>query len=211
MSKPTVILADDHTMVAEALRKVLEPKYEVMKTVSDGRSLVEAALALKPDVIVLDVAMPLLNGLEAGRQLKQQLPNVKLIFLTFHEEPGLVMKAFQAGASGYLVKRSAASELTLAIDQVLKGVTYVSSLIAGQVMESLARNPKSAEQPVELTARQREVVQLLAEGHSMKELASILNISVSTVAAHKYNIMDSLQIKSNADLFQYALKHGIIS
>jgi DNA-binding NarL/FixJ family response regulator len=198
-------------MLAEALQMVLEPTYEVVGRVADGRALLEAAASLKPDIIVLDIGMPLLNGLDAGRQLKQLSPHAKLIFLTFHEEPGFVLEAFRAGASGYLIKRAAAAELTHAIDIVLKGHTYISSLIAGDAVEALAQNSKAIESSAQLTGRQREVIQLLAEGRTMKEIAGILGVSLSTVADHKYHIMQLLQIKTNAELFQYAVRQGIVS
>ncbi|MGB7555781.1 MAG: response regulator transcription factor [Candidatus Korobacteraceae bacterium] len=212
MRKARVLLADDHQILVDALQKVLEPRFEVVGRFDNGRELLKAAAALQPDVIVLDIGMPLLNGLDACRQLKRQMPRTKFIFLTFHEEPGLVMEAFRAGASGYVIKRSAVSELTEAIDRVLRGGgTFVSSAIAGDTMQSFARNPKQAAPDVELTARQREVLQLLAEGRAMKEVASILGIAVSTVADHKYHTMEMLQLKSNADLYKYAIENGIVS
>jgi len=211
MRKPRVLLADDHHILVDALQKVLEPRFEVVGRFDNGRELLKSAAALKPDVIVLDIGMPLLNGLDACRQLKRQIPRAKFIFLTFHEEPGLVMEAFRAGASGYVIKRSAVSELTEAIDRVLRGGgTFVSSAVAGDAMQSFARNPRKAAAPVELTARQREVIQLLAEGRPMKEVADILGIAVSTVADHKYHTMEMLQLKSNADLYRYAMENGIV-
>jgi DNA-binding NarL/FixJ family response regulator len=211
MKRPSVLLADDHRMLLDALRQVLEPRYEVVGMVSDGRALLEGAVELRPEVIVLDIAMPQLNGLDAARHLKRTMPEVKLIFMTMNEEPDLVGEAFRAGASGFLLKRAAAFELTDAIDKVLKGGSYVTpSAAEGQANISL-REPKAREQTAEPTPRQREVIQLLAEGRSMKEVASILKITKRTVAAHKYAVMELLQLKTNADLVQYAIKRRIIS
>ena len=198
-------------MLADALKRIIEPRCEVVGTVSDGRALLKAASALEPEIIVLDIAMPQLNGLDAARQLKRTMPKVKLIFMTMNEEPDIVGEAFRAGASAFLLKQAAALELTEAIEQVLKGGSYVTpSAGPGQAKISL-REPKAREHVSEPTPRQREVIQLLAEGRSMKEVASILRITKRTVAAHKYAVMDLLQLKSNADLVQYAIKHRIIS
>jgi DNA-binding NarL/FixJ family response regulator len=208
---PRVLLADDHQMLVDALKSVLEPRCEVVGTVSDGRALLEAAAKLQPDIVVLDIAMPRLNGLDAGRQLKQRLPRVKLIFLTMNEDPYLVGEAFRAGGSAFLLKQAAALELTDAIDQVLKGISYVTPHAAEGLANISLRDPKAREHAPEPTPRQREVIQLLAEGRSMKEVASALNIASRTVAAHKYAVMELLQLKSNAELVQYAIKHRIIS
>jgi DNA-binding NarL/FixJ family response regulator len=209
--RPRVLLADDHQMLTDALKGVLEPRCEVVGTVSDGRALLKAAQKLQPDVVVLDVAMPQLNGLDAARQLKPAMPAVKLIFLTMDEDPELVGEAFRVGASAFVLKQAAAFELSDAIDQVLKGRTYVTPRAAkGQAHISL-RDPKARTHVAEPTPRQREVIQLLAEGHSMKEVASVLHITKRTVAAHKYAVMELLQLKTNSDLVQYAIKHRIIS
>jgi DNA-binding NarL/FixJ family response regulator len=189
----------------------LEPQYEVVGTVLDGRALLEAAAKLLPDIIVLDIGMPELNGLDAGRQLKQTMPRLKLIFLTVNKDPYIVGEAFRAGASAFLLKQSAALELTDAIDQVLKGGTYVTPRIAEGLTNISLRDPEDREHAPEPTPRQREVIQLLAEGHSMKEVADTLHITPRTVAEHKYNVMELLQLKSNSDLIKYAIKHGIIS
>lgn len=211
MRRPRVLLADDHQMLVDALKRVLEPRFEVVGTVSDGRALLEAAGNLQPEIIVLDVAMPKLNGLDAARQLKRTMPKVKLIFMTMNEDPDLVGEAFRAGASAFLLKQGAAFELTDAIEKVLKGGSYVTpSAAEGQAKISL-REPKAREHAAEPTPRQREVIQLLAEGRSMKEVASILHITKRTVAAHKYSVMELLQLKTNAELVQYAIKHRIIS
>jgi len=210
-TRPRVIVADDHQMLVDALKRVLEPRYDVVGTVSDGRALLVAAAKLQPDVVVLDIAMPLLNGLDAARHLKPAMPNMKLIFMTMIEDPDMVGEAFRAGASGFLLKQAAAFELTDAIEQVLKGRSYVTpSAAKGQAQISL-RDPRSRAHIAEPTPRQREVIQLLAEGRSMKEVASILQITKRTVAAHKYAVMDLLQLKNTADLVQYAIKHRIIA
>lgn len=211
MRRPRVLLADDHQMLADALKRVLEPGCEVVGTVGDGRALLEAADRLQPDIVVLDIAMPHLNGFDAGRRLKQTLPNVKLIFMTMHEDPYLVGEAFRAGASGFLLKEAAASELTDAIGQVLKGGSYVTPSAAEGLNQISLRDPKKRDQAPEPTPRQREVIQLLAEGRSMKEVADELKITPRTVAGHKYAVMDLLRLKTNADLVQYALEHGIIA
>jgi DNA-binding NarL/FixJ family response regulator len=211
VTRPRVLLADDHLMLLDALKGLLEPAYSVVGLVREGRALLKAADRLRPDVVVLDIAMPHLNGLDAGRQLKKKMPAVKLIFLTMNEDPYLVGEAFRAGASAFLLKQAAGMELTDAIAKVLKGGTYVTpSATKGQTNISL-REPQDRDHAPEPTSRQREVIQLLAEGRSMKEAAHILNITVRTIAAHKYSVMDLLQIETNAELVRYAVKHGIIS
>jgi DNA-binding NarL/FixJ family response regulator len=211
MKRTRVLLADDHRMLADALRSVLEPHCEVVGVVSNGRALLESAATLQPDIVVLDIAMPHLNGLDAGRQLKRALQSVKLIFMTMHEDPYLVGEAFRAGASAFLLKEAAASELIDAIEKVLKGGSYVTPGAAGGLAEISLREPKKREHAPEPTPRQREVIQLLAEGRSMKEVAYELKITTRTVAGHKYAVMELLQLKTNADLVQYAIEHGIIS
>jgi DNA-binding NarL/FixJ family response regulator len=211
MTRPRILLADDHLMLLDALKGLLEPAYSVVGLVLEGRALLKAADRLRPDVVVLDIAMPHLNGLDAGRQLRKKMPAVKLIFLTMNEDPYMVGEAFRAGASAFLLKQAAGMELTDAIAKVLKGGTYVTPRAAkGQTNISL-REPQDRDHAPEPTSRQREVMQLLAEGRSMKEAAHILNITVRTIAAHKYSVMDLLQIETNAELVQYAVKHGIIS
>ena len=180
-----VLIADDHKLVAEACKGLLEPEFEVVGTVSDGRELLQAAAELRPDVVILDISMPQLNGLDAGRQLKQSMPRVKLIFMTMHEDPYLVGEAFRVGASAFLLKEAAASELTDAIDQALKGGTYVTPSAAEGLTSISLRDLKNREHAPEPTPRQREVIQLLAEGRSMKEVAAELNITTRTVAGHK--------------------------
>ena len=210
MTLPRLMLADDHTIVVEAFRKLLEPQYNIVGAVSDGRALLEIAPELNPDLIVVDIGMPLMNGLEAGLRLKKQMPRVKLIFLTMNNDPDLATEAMRSGASGYLLKSSAAEELTRAIQLALKGKRYVTPQIASGMQSSFIRNPRAKWQAKTLTPRQREVVQLLAEGKPMKEVATILNITPRTVAFHKYRIMEALNIGSNAELIEFAIKSGIL-
>jgi DNA-binding NarL/FixJ family response regulator len=210
MKLPRVILADDHKILLEAFRKLLEPHYEIVATVSDGRALLAAAATLKPDVILLDIGMPLLNGLEAARQLKSKLPAVRLIFLTMQEDPELAVQAMRAGASGYLLKTSASSELLHAIQEALKGKTYVTPRISQGMEKSFIRDPRGRQKPKSLTPRQCEVVQLLAEGKSMKEIADVLHVTPRTVAFHKYKTMEELALHSTAELIQFAIKNHIV-
>ena len=209
MSRPRVLLADDHALLLGAFEKLLAADYDIVGQVSDGRALVDAAEELRPDVIVLDISMPLLNGLEAARQIKQKARGAKLVFLTMNEDSDLAAEAFRAGASGYLLKRSAASELLTAIREVLQGRSYVTPLITEGLVGSLLHGADHAPSR-ELTPRQREVLQLLAEGRSMKEVASLLNLTPRTVAFHKYRIMEQLKVKSTAELVQYAVKNHIV-
>jgi len=207
---PRIILADDHTVFVEALCELLAPHVEVVGTAGDGLALLEIALSLKPDVVVVDVAMPLLNGLDAGRELKKKLPNVKLIFLTTYEDPELAVEAMELGACGYLLKTSAGSELFNAIREALRGKTYVTPKIARGMVESFIRDPRGAKRDKSLTPRQREVVQLLAEGKPMKVVADILRITPRTVAFHKYRAMQDLGLKTNAELIHFAIKDRIM-
>ena len=210
MAPPRVMLADDHTILVEAFRKLLEPQYDVVGTVADGRALVETAPKLKPDVIVVDIAMPLMNGLEAGLRLKELMPSVKLIFLTMNEDPDLAVDAIHSGGSGYLLKSSAASELMHAIQLALKGKSYVTPQIARGMQKSFIKGPRPKTRAKSLTPRQREVVQLLAEGKSMKEVADVLKVTPRTVAFHKYQVMEELSLKTTADLIQFAIKSKIL-
>ena len=211
MKRPRVLLADDHKLLLEAFQKLLEPDCEVVGSVTDGRALLAAASKLKPDIIVLDISMPILNGLDVGRQLKKMMPDVKLIFLTVNEDPDFVSEAFRVGASGYLLKRSAASELFQAIREVCRGRAYVTPLVAQGMVDSFIEGPKRGKASGKLTPRQREVLQLLAEGRSMKEAAAILNVTPRTVAFHKYRMMSALRLKTNAELIQFAIKRGLVS
>jgi DNA-binding NarL/FixJ family response regulator len=211
MKRPRVLLADDHQMLVDALKSVLEPHCEVVGTVNNGNALLEAAPTLQPEVIVLDIAMPEMNGLTAALRLKHSVPKAKLVFLTMNEDPELVGEAFRAGASAFLLKQSAASELIGALEKVLKGGSYVTPRVGKGQDNIFLRGPQPREKTPEPTLRQREVIQLLAEGRSMKEAADILKITKRTVAAHKYDAMELLQLKTNADLVQYAVKHNIVS
>lgn len=211
MKRPSILLADDHAMFSAALQKLLEPEYEVIGRVEDGRALVKTAMDLKPDLVLVDVGMPLLNGLDAGRELKKLIPKVKIIFLTMNPDPVVANEALRLGASGYLLKTSEWEELLKAVQNALRGVTYVTPQIRHAMEEMFIRDPKSLSQHKELGDRQREVLQMLAEGRSMKEIAYILHISHRTVRYHKYRIMEDLGIKNNSELVQYAIKHSIIS
>jgi DNA-binding NarL/FixJ family response regulator len=209
MPGPRVLLADDHTLLLGAFEKLLAQDCEVVGTVSDGRALVTAAERLRPDVVVADIAMPLLNGLDAGREIKHRFPQIKLIFLTMNEDPELATAAFRLGASAYLLKRSAASELATAIREVVRGRSYLTPLVTEGVVGALLRSPEQPATP-ELTARQREVLQLLAEGRSMKQVAGVLNVTPRTVAFHKYRMMAQLKISSTAELIQFAVKEHLV-
>jgi len=209
MKKPRVLLADDHTLVLDGLRKILEPECEVVGAVEDGRSLLAAAKQLQPDIILLDISMPLLNGVEAARRLRAAAPDAKVIFVTMHADATYVAGAFRAGASGYVLKRCASVELLKAINQVLTGRPYITPLIRKDLGQLPGWPPGAGEASGELTVRQREVVQLVAEGHPVKEIAAILNITGKTVAFHKGNVMRRLGIRSTAELTKYALEHGI--
>jgi DNA-binding NarL/FixJ family response regulator len=211
MKRPRVLLADDHRLVREAFAQLIQPGCDVVGAVADGRALLESATELRPDIVVLDIAMPLLNGLDAARQLKAAMPEVRVIFLTVSEDPDLAAEAFRAGASGYLLKNSAAAELLLAIREVAQGRSYVTPLVTQGLVGSLIREPVETHAAGQLTSRQREVLQLLAEGHSMKQIARILSITPRTVAFHKYGLMGELGIKTNAELVQFAIKHHIVT
>lgn len=210
MKRPRIILADDHRIVIEGLRNLLEPEFELVGTVENGRALMDATKKLHPDVVVADISMPLLNGIEAVRQIKKNDPAVKVVFLTMHPDVTYAAEAFDAGASGYVLKHSAPSELVTAIHEVLKGRTYVTPMIAGELIETYKKGDNVRNVEIsKLTTRQREVLQLLVEGKSAKEVAGILNISTRTVEFHKYKMMEMLGIKTSAELVQFAIKNGI--
>jgi DNA-binding NarL/FixJ family response regulator len=211
MMRPRIFLADDHSLLLEAFSNLLEPKYDVVGTATDGRKMLNLVSKLKPDVVLMDIAMPNLNGFDAGEKLKKLLPEVKLVFLTVNDDPDMVTEAFRIGANGYLLKDSAASELFQAIDAVLASRNYVTPKITQGMISSFIKNPGGHKVHGSLTLRQREVLQLLAEGHTMKQVAADLNITPRTVAFHKYQIMENLDIKTNSELIQYAVKHGIVS
>lgn len=214
--KPRLLMADDHPIMLAGLRKLVEDMCEVVGTVQDGRALVEAAERLRPDLILLDISMPLLNGMDAARQIKKSVPDAKLIFLTMHASPVFATEALQAGASGYLLKQSAASELSHAIDTVLQGQTYLTPTITKPVLDSLnsMRKQKSTElrrSLINLTPRQREVLQLLAEGKTPKDIAVLLNVSVKTVEFHKTRLMEELNLHSTLALAKFAIAEGLVS
>lgn len=212
MKKTRVLLADDHKIILEGLRGLLEPEFEIVGNVEDGRALVEAAQRLRPDVVVVDISMPLLNGIEAARQIKKLSKDIKIVFLTMHPDVAYAARAFEAGASGYVLKHSAPSELVAAIREAIRGRTYVTPIVAGELIQSYRQGAHlHADLSSKLTARQREVLQLLAEGRSAKQIANILNVSPRTVEFHKYKIMEQLNINTSAELVQYAIKHGIVS
>src|SRR5271165_7021940 len=211
MKRTRILLADDHEICCEGFKKLLEPKYEVIDSVGDGRTLLKASQELKPDVVVVDVGMPLLNGLDAGREIKRLLPHTKLIFLTMNPDSELAAEAIRIGASAYLLKTSRASELPKAIEDAVKGISYVTPRVRRAMNEKYIRDPKGAARPHQLTDRQREVLQLLAEGRPMKEIADILDVKLRTVQFHKYSIMGHLGITTNAEIVQYAMRHGMIS
>ncbi len=210
--KPRLLLADDHTLLLEGIRLLLEPEFDLVGSVEDGHALLAAAKNLKPDVILLDISMPLLNGIDAARQLRKLLPSARLIFVTMHSGADYVAEAFRAGAKGYLLKRAAASELLTAIHTVLKGNYYVSPLVTHNTLELLISSSKPEGKFADrMTPRQREVLQLAAEGRSRKEIADILNISVKTVEFHKAKLMRELNLRTVADFTRYAIEHGIIT
>jgi len=215
MTKPRILIADDHSIVLAGLCKLVEAdgEGEVVGTVEDGRALVEEAQKLRPDIILLDISMPLLNGLDAARQIRKLVPECKLIMLTMHASPTYAAEAFKAGVSGYLIKRSAASELKHAIQAVLLGQHYMTPLITKDVLESALHPTEGSARkrpPSTLTPRQREVLQLVAEGKGTKDIASLLKISVKTVEFHKYRIMDELDLHSTAELTKYAIAEGLV-
>jgi DNA-binding NarL/FixJ family response regulator len=210
--RPRVLLADDHRMVAEGLKGLLIPAFELVDVVGDGRALVAAAKKLRPDVIVADITMPHLNGLDALSQLKKDNPSVKVVFLTMHKDVAYASRALESGGSGFVLKHSAPAELVDAIRAALDGKTYLTPALAGEVLQAVKRDPEKARNPVaSLSPRQREVLQLLAEGRSAKEIGAALDISVRTVEFHKYQMMESLGLHASAELVHFAIKHGIVA
>jgi DNA-binding NarL/FixJ family response regulator len=210
--RASVLLADDHRMVAEALKSLLTPEFELVDVVEDGRALVAAARKLRPDVIVADITMPHLNGLDALPQLKKDNPRVKVVFLTMHKDAAYARRALESGASGFVLKHSAPAELIDAVRAALDGKTYLTPALAGEVLQAMKRDPEKARSPVALlTPRQREILQLLAEGRSAKEIGAALGISARTVEFHKYQMMESLGLRASAELVHFAIKHGIVA
>jgi DNA-binding NarL/FixJ family response regulator len=211
MKRIRILLADDHTLFCSLLRDLLEPEYEVVGTVSDGQALLKAAVLLQPDLVLADIGMPSLNGLDAGRRLKQANPHVKLIYLTMNNNVEYAREALRAGASAFVLKNALSSELLKAIRDALRGASYVAPEIRHALAETFVRDPKAVNRPQHLTDRQREVLQMLAEGRSLGEIAGLLRISYRTVRFHKLRIMEELGISKNAELVKYAMNHGMIS
>lgn len=210
-SRPRILIADDHTMVAEALKKLLERDFEVVGIVSDGLALVDFVSKLNPDIVLVDIAMPLLNGLDASEQIRSMNHTIRIVFLTMNQDRALTAEAFRRGASGYLLKTSALSELPNALRAVLRGKYYMSPLIAGDVVDLKLEFEGRSRLPGPLTSRQKQVLQLLAEGRSMKEVGKLLNLTARTVAFHKYRIMEILHIRNSAELVQYAVRERMVS
>lgn len=210
MAKARILLADDHTLVAEAFKRLLEPEFEVVGTVGDGRALLREAPELKPDVVLVDLNMPLLNGLDASEQLKHLLPRTKIIVLTMNEDAEIAHETLHRWASGYLLKKSAGSELLKAVREVLNGTKYVTPALENQLAELISGDSRS-DTARALTPRQREVLQLLAEGHTMKEAAAILNVATRTVAFHKYRIMQEFGLETNSDLLRLAIRQRLVN
>jgi DNA-binding NarL/FixJ family response regulator len=212
MPRPRVLLADDHKIVLEGLRTVLANEFDVVGLASNGRELIEQARTLQPDVVVADVSMPLLNGIDAAIRVLENDPRVKIVFLTMHPDPTFASRALAVGASGYVLKHSAPDELVTAITEALRGRTYVSPAVRTDTLDELTdETRRHVKRSLEPTPRQREILQLLAEGKSAKEIGGLLEISPRTVETHKYKMMDDLGVKSSAQLIQYAIKHGLVS
>ena len=211
MKRIRILLADDHPMICAGFKRLLEPEHEIVGIVGDGRALVKAAVKLNPDVVLVDVGMPMLNGLDAGRELKKVMPGVKLVFLTMNADADIASEAFRIGASGYVLKNSEGAELLRAVRDVVRGKSYVAPQISAAMEKSFIHDPRALDQPKHLTDREREVLQLLAEGRTIKDIADILQITVRTVRFHKYRIMEVLGISSTAELVQYAIKHAMIT
>jgi DNA-binding NarL/FixJ family response regulator len=210
MTKPRVVIVDDHTLLAEAFAKLLEAESDVIGSYGDPRAFLADAPHLHPDVVILDISMPTMNGLDTAHELRRLVPSTRIIFLTMIEDPDLAAEAFRMGASGYLLKRSASSELPLAVREVVNHRYYITPLLTKDLVGSLVHD-SAAKKPVhQLTSRQREVLQLLAEGRSMKEAAAILHVSARTVAFHKYRMMEHLQVHSTAALIQFAVREGLV-
>jgi len=211
MKQARVLLADDHLMVAEGLKSLLTNDFDLVGVVEDGLALVEAAKKTRPDVIVADITMPRLNGLDAVAELRKEMPKAKVVFLTMHHEPAYARRALDAGASGFVLKHSAPTELVAAIRAALDGKTYLTPALAGEVFQQIRRDPQAGKDPVsQLTLRQREILKLVAEGRSAKEIAATLSISARTVEFHKYQMMETLGVQNSAELVHFAIKHGIV-
>jgi len=211
MRRSRVFLADDHALLLEAFTNLLEPRYDVVGAVTDCRQMLSMVSALNPDVVLLDIQMPNLNGLVAGEKLKKKSPHIKLIFLTACSDPVLLAQALRINADGYLLKSSAASELFEALKTVLDGGSYITPSIDNTFADTMSKTLKRANEKDALTLRQKEVLQLLAEGKTMKQVAATLHITPRTVAFHKYQIMENQGIKTNSELIQFAIKQRLLS
>ena len=212
MNRPRVLLADDHRVVAEGLKRLLADNFELVGMVEDGRALVASAEKLQPDIVVADISMPQLNGIDAMAQMKKDNPEIKVVFLTMHQEPAYARRALEAGAAGFVVKHSAPEELVMAIQAALKGQTFITPALASEVLRQARHEPREADDRRQLlTPRQREILQLVAQGKSAKEIAAELAISARTVEFHKYQMMETHGLHSNAELIHFAIKHGIVT
>lgn len=212
MKKPRILLADDHKIVTEGLRSLLGEEFELVGFAADGRELIAKTQQLSPDVLIVDISMPLLNGIDAVRTLREQGSTAKVVFLTMHSDATYLTRALDAGASGYVLKHAASDELITAIQHALRGQTFISpQLRIAPVEELLDETRRRVKPAIELTPRQREILQLLAEGKSAKEIGAILNISPRTVETHKYKMMDDLGLATSAQLVQHAIRHGLVS
>lgn len=210
MTRPRIFLADDHTLLVDAFRKLLEPEFEIVGAASNGRDLLANAPDLRPDLVIVDLGLPLLNGMAAGRELKKLLPRTRILVVTVNEDSAVAHEALREWASGYLLKKSAAAELTYAIREILSGKTYVAPSVAKKLTEDFIRDPVTRSKG-SLTPRQREVLQLLAEGRTMKEAANVLNLTTRTVAFHKYRIMEDFGMHSNSELYKLAIRERLVS
>jgi len=210
MTRPRIFLADDHTLLVDAFRKLLEPEFEIVGAASNGRDLLANAPDSKPDLVIVDLGLPLLNGMAAGRELKKLLTRTRILVVTVNEDSAVAHEALREWASGYLLKKSAASELTYAIREILSGKTYVAPSVAKKLTEDFIRDPVTRSKG-SLTPRQREVLQLLAEGRTMKEAANVLNLTTRTVAFHKYRIMEDFGMHSNSELYKLAIRERLVS
>jgi DNA-binding NarL/FixJ family response regulator len=210
--RPRILIADDHTLVAELCKKLLDAEFDVVGIVTDGRALVRAAARLKPDLSLIDVGMPILNGLDSGQQIKKMMPALKILYLSMNSDPEIVAEAFRRGGSGYLLKTCASSQLVIAVREILRGKTYMSNELPYETIDYLRRrDTRRLDATARLTERQREVLQLLAEGKVMKEVGAILNMTTRTVAFHKYRMMETLGVTSNAELVRYAVKSHLVA
>jgi DNA-binding NarL/FixJ family response regulator len=212
LSRPRVLLADDHRIVVEGLRSLLAEEFDLISVVEDGRAMVVAAKKLQPDIIVADIAMPRLNGIDAFIQLRKEMPRTKVVFLTMHQNIAYARRALEAGALGFVLKHAAPAELITAIRTALNGNVYITPSLTGEILHAMRSGPESNEEPAcSLTPRQREILQLLAEGRSAKEIAGILEISARTVEFHKYQMMDLLGLHNSAELILFAIKSGLVA